>query len=198
MPWQQGQHQPLKQRPASSWSSSDRGAGTVLFPCCSRNNPAGLFAGRKPVRTLLPVRFAGQGGQLGPDSPGIRSAASRPLKRERGFYIRGATRQRGGSESWQRKSLPGSAAAPCSLRSGWKLTGLGPGEKSSRGRALPAVPSAPVAAWWWRGQNLSPPGLHHQRPSRTSPVLQEPMREIGQMNHFLRVPILGLHFKSRA
>lgn len=38
----------------------------------------------------------------------------------------------------------------------------------------------------------------HQRPSRTSPTLREPMREIGQMNHFLRVPILGLHFRSRA
>lgn len=157
----------------------------------------GSVSGRKPARTPLSVRSAGQGGQLGPDSPSICSAARRPLKRERGFYIRGATKHRAGSESWQRKSLPGSAAAPCSLRRGWKLPGSGPGGKSGRGRALPAVPAVPVATWWWQGQNLSPPGLHRQRPSRTSPVLQEPMREIGQMNHFLRVPILGLHFKSR-
>lgn len=40
-----------------------------------------------------------------------------------------------------------------------------------------------------------PPGPSHQHPGRTSPVPQEPIREIGQMNHFLRVPILGLHFK---
>lgn len=89
------------------------------------------------------------------------------------------------------------SSGPVLLEEGLEATGPGLGMKSGRGRALPAVPSAPVAAWWWQGQNLSPQGLHRQRPSRTSPVLQEPMREIGQMNHFLRVPILGLHFKSR-
>lgn len=47
------------------------------------------------------------------------------------------------------------------------------------------------------GAEFLPPGPSHQYPSRTSPVPQEPGREIGQMNHFLRVPILGLHFKRQ-
>lgn len=47
------------------------------------------------------------------------------------------------------------------------------------------------------GEEFLPPGPSHRYPSRTSPVPQEPGREIGQMNHFLRVPILGLHFKRQ-
>lgn len=49
--WHQGQHQPLKQHPASSGSSSDHGTGLALFLCCS----CGFFSGRKPARTLLSV-----------------------------------------------------------------------------------------------------------------------------------------------
>lgn len=42
-----------------------------------------------------------------------------------------------------------------------------------------------------------PPKPNRWHPGQTSPVPQEPTKEIGQMNHFLQVPILGLHFQRQ-
>lgn len=193
-----------------------QGAGTgpaspKQLPAASlTRRPVDLFAStavRKLARTQLPPWFV----------PTVQTTLLRcPLKREMGFKSVGVTGCWG--ESWQRKSQQGQclgqshiSTAPhrrhqlpemqCALR---KAHRTGTGRENQAGQQAAGTGPCPACYLLGLGCCLAvagaesvPPSPSHQHPGRTSPVPQEPMREIGQMNHFLQVPILGLHFKRQ-